>query len=78
VATTSCTVSTERRIIMKEITRIITVEMTEIRKVDDDFIPNDKNAASNAIKSDILEIFDIDNVNVTSVQDFVRDSGGLL
>lgn len=63
---------------MKEITRIITVEMTEIRKVYGDYIPKDKNDVSNAIKGAILEDYDIDNVNVVSVQDFVRDSGGLL
>lgn len=58
---------------MKEITRIITVEITAIRKVDDDCIPMEKNDASEVIKAVIRANFNTDNVNVVGVQDFIRD-----
>lgn len=59
---------------MKEITRIITVQITDIAKVDDDFNDGEsrdwvRENAGEAYK----QILDVDDVVVTDVQDFIKD-----
>lgn len=59
---------------MKELTRIITVEITEIKKTDDDMsdVITKEEAAKGTI--DMLKSnFDCDDVVVTNVQDFILD-----
>ena len=58
---------------MKEVTRIFTVEVTSIDKVQDDMsdlMP--KEEAADKLKA-CLESLEADNINVVKVQDFIMD-----
>ena len=59
---------------MKEVERIFTVEITCIEKVDDDLenlLP--KEEAEEKLKKTLEEKFDVSNINMAKVQDFIRD-----
>ena len=58
---------------MKELTRIMTIEFTTIGTFenDDEIIPKDKHAEQ--IKAVMHELFTLDGIVVTKVQDFIRD-----
>lgn len=58
---------------MKEVTRIMTIEFTTIGTVEDEsqIIPKDDHVER--IKTVMHELFDLDGVVVTKVQDFIRD-----
>lgn len=58
---------------MKEITRIITVEITEIVKLKDNEEYCSKDEAKRRLTEKLYQQFACDNVNVTNVQDFIRD-----
>lgn len=56
-----------------ELTRVLTVEVTAIRKLNGKEDALSKEEAAEAIKNKIKEAFVVDDVLVTNVQDFVRD-----
>lgn len=58
---------------MKEITRIATVQITSIIKVDDDKEIQPREEAKKKLEQNLKKMFDADDV-VATVQDFVRDS----
>lgn len=58
---------------MKEITRITTVELTEIMKVEDETMIKSKEQCENDLKEGYSKLGIYDNVNITNVQDFVRE-----
>jgi hypothetical protein len=59
---------------MKEITRVITVELTEITTSDDELSDvMSKGDCAALLAHHVKNIFNVDDVNVTKVQDFVQD-----
>ena len=61
---------------MKEITRIITAEITVIFKADDtklDAFLNDHDVIAKGIKTSLPKEIGVDDVTVIKMQDFVRD-----
>lgn len=59
---------------MKEITRIITVQITDIAKVDDEFNDAESRDWVRENAGGIYkQILDVDDAVVTDVQDFIRD-----
>lgn len=59
---------------MKEITRIITVQITDIAEVEDDFDFKESKERTRKITADaIKEDYEVDDVVVLDVQDFIRD-----
>lgn len=66
---TSTSKSKERRFTMKETTRIITTQITEIIRHEEDICPLTKEEAAMQIK----ERLNVDDVVVESVQDFTRE-----
>lgn len=56
-----------------ELTRVLTVEVTAIKKLNGEEDALSKEEAAEAIKNKIKEAFYVDDVLVTNVQDFVRD-----
>lgn len=59
---------------MKETTRIMTVEITAIKKSNMEMIS--KEEAAEIVKEGIKDTFNADDVVVTNVQDFVLDKDG--
>jgi len=59
---------------MREITRIITVQLTDIAKVDDDFdsAETKENVKKNA-GGIIKNLLGVDDAVIVEVQDFIRD-----
>ncbi len=62
---------------MKELTRIITVEITAITMTDDETKLKSKEESAETVK-ELIEnsLGGTDNVNVVKVQDFIVDKGG--
>ena len=58
---------------MKEITRITTVQITEIVKVPDEKMAGDKDAYAKTLAADMKKDYGFDDVLVLSAQDFIRD-----
>lgn len=58
---------------MKEVTRIVTVELTEIEKVEDETMIKSKEQCENDLKEGYSKLGVYDNVNITNIQDFVRE-----
>ena len=61
---------------MKEITRIITAEITVIFRADDtrlEVVLNDHEAIANRVKKSLPKNINADDVTVIKMQDFVRD-----
>lgn len=59
---------------MKEITRIITVQITDIAKVEDNFdFKKSKERTRKNVADAIKEDYEVDDVVVLDVQDFIRD-----
>lgn len=58
---------------MKEITRITTVELTQIFKVEDEADIKSKEQCENDLKEGYSKLGIYDNVNITNIQDFVRE-----
>lgn len=59
---------------MKEITRIITVQLTDIAKVDDDF--NSEETKENVKKNAggiVKNLLGVDDAVIVDVQDFIQD-----
>lgn len=60
---------------MYELERIVTVEITAIKKIDDNKMPISKKDAERNVVTCINEVLEgIENVNVVKVQDFIHDS----
>ena len=60
---------------MKEITRVITVRITTIGEItDDNFMTKEK--CAEFVKDKINDIFDVDNVTVDNIQDFIMEKDG--
>jgi hypothetical protein len=60
---------------MAEITRIITLEITEViepRDTEYDDIPT-KEEAKKTLRDDLMRTFGFDDVVITNIQDFIRD-----
>lgn len=60
---------------MKEVTRIITVRITEIADISNRE-PMTKDECEEVIKDNIKRIFNVDDVVVDSVQDFIMEKEG--
>ena len=60
---------------MKEITRIITVRITEIADISDRE-PMTKDECEKVIKDNIKKLFCIDDVVVDNIQDFIMEKEG--
>lgn len=58
---------------MKELTRIVTVEITSIVNYEKDSEICSKEKAAESVKRELLAYKDIDDVVVTNVQDFILD-----
>ena len=58
---------------MKEITRIFTVEITGIKKLESESEMIAKEKAAMFLAEDIEDVFGVDNVRVLKAQDFIRD-----
>ena len=58
---------------MKEITRIITVQITDIAKVNSEKDVHSKEEEAKAVAEMIKEELGVDDVVITNVQDFIRD-----
>lgn len=58
---------------MKEITRIFTVEITGIKKLESESELATKEEAAMILTEDIKKGFVVDDVKVLKVQDFIRD-----
>lgn len=59
---------------MSEITRITTIKITEIFKAQSEADLQDKTEYGKELADDVKNIFGVDNVVATDVQDFVKDS----
>lgn len=59
---------------MKEITRITTLQITEIVKVPDEMLAGDKDAYAKTLAADMKKDYGFDDVVVLNAQDFVRDN----
>lgn len=60
---------------MKEITRIITVRITEVADISDRE-PMTKDECAEVIKDNIKRIFSVDDVVVDSIHDFIMEKEG--
>ena len=59
---------------MREITRIITVQITDIAKIDDDFdFEENRERVRKCAGGVIKELIGVDDAVVVDIQDFVRD-----
>lgn len=61
---------------MKEITRIFTIQITEIRKVDDSELAAvlaEKNTLADTVKNELRAVLDVDDALLLNAKDFVRD-----
>ena len=59
---------------MREITRIITVQITDIAKIEDDFdFEENRERVRNTCGRAIKELLDVDDAVIVDIQDFVRD-----
>lgn len=62
---------------MKEITRIFTVQITTIAKIEDESQLVTKEDSAKMVEDEIYALFDSsdapDDVRVTNIQDFIRD-----
>ena len=62
---------------MREITRIITVQITDIAKIDDDFdIAENRERVKKTCGGVIKELIGVDDAVIVDIQDFVRDIEG--
>lgn len=61
---------------MKEITRIITIEITDIRTVEDselDSVLAERDTLAETVKKELPGVLDVDDATLVKVQDFVMD-----